>query len=205
MDPHPAHRPASKPVARLAARYDRWQATARYPRMIHEHLRRPRARSDGADALQRFNPRHARARAGRMACGAGADSRGSSTSRTKRSAGTGRSVVRTMAPAIWDSIPALRDPDAAESCPDASSRGRTERPHRARRLSYIVVLLDRNYITGEMLPALAQQHFARTGDGFDYQLAVVESGRSRRRLPLGRRLHAADRTARPTPRWICSR
>ena len=42
-------------------------------------------------------------------------------------------------------------------------------------LSYIVVLLDRTYITSEMLPALAEQYFRRTGDGFDYQLAVVDS------------------------------
>ena len=40
-------------------------------------------------------------------------------------------------------------------------------------MSYTVLLLDRDYITNEMLPALAQQHFRQTGDGFDYQLAVV--------------------------------
>jgi len=41
------------------------------------------------------------------------------------------------------------------------------------RISYTVLLIDRDYITNEMLPALAQQHFRQTGDGFDYQLAVV--------------------------------
>ena len=43
------------------------------------------------------------------------------------------------------------------------------------RLSYIVLLLDREYMTGEMLPALAQQHFRKTGDAFEYQLAVVST------------------------------
>jgi signal transduction histidine kinase len=40
-------------------------------------------------------------------------------------------------------------------------------------MSYTVLALDRDYITNEMLPALAQQHFRQTGDGVDYQLAVV--------------------------------
>ena len=35
-------------------------------------------------------------------------------------------------------------------------------------------------MTNEMLPALAQQHFRGTGDGFDYQLAVVHAAARRR-------------------------
>src|SRR5262245_37146943 len=42
--------------------------------------------------------------------------------------------------------------------------------------SYAIVVLDREYLTGEMLTALAQQHFRGTGDGIDYRLAVVSSG-----------------------------
>ena len=34
-------------------------------------------------------------------------------------------------------------------------------------------MLDADYMKNEMLPALAQQHFQGTGDGFDYQLAVL--------------------------------
>jgi hypothetical protein len=45
----------------------------------------------------------------------------------------------------------------------------------APKLSYTRLLLDREYMIGEMLPALAEQHFRKTGDGFDYQLAVVRS------------------------------
>lgn len=40
-------------------------------------------------------------------------------------------------------------------------------------LRYTVVVLDGDYIKAEMLPALAQQHFHGSGDGFAYQLAVV--------------------------------
>jgi signal transduction histidine kinase len=41
------------------------------------------------------------------------------------------------------------------------------------RLSYTVLVMDRDYITRELLPGLAQQHFRQTGDGFDYHVAVV--------------------------------
>ena len=40
-------------------------------------------------------------------------------------------------------------------------------------LRHVVLLLDADYIKTDMLPALAQQHFRGTGDGFDYKLAVV--------------------------------
>jgi signal transduction histidine kinase len=45
-------------------------------------------------------------------------------------------------------------------------------------MSYVVLLLDRQFIAGEMLPALAAHHFSATGDGPQYQLAVVETGKS---------------------------
>jgi signal transduction histidine kinase len=40
-------------------------------------------------------------------------------------------------------------------------------------MRYAIVMLDADYLKNDMLPALAQQHFHGTGDGFDYQLAVV--------------------------------
>jgi two-component system sensor histidine kinase SenX3 len=42
-------------------------------------------------------------------------------------------------------------------------------------LSYTILILDVDYMTREMLPSLAQQHFRGTGDGFDYELAVVNA------------------------------
>jgi signal transduction histidine kinase len=47
--------------------------------------------------------------------------------------------------------------------------------HVASGISFTVLLMDRDYMTTEMLPALAQQYFRRTGDGFDYRLAVVST------------------------------
>jgi signal transduction histidine kinase len=40
-------------------------------------------------------------------------------------------------------------------------------------IRHTIVLLDAEYMKHDMLPVLAQQHFQGTGDGFDYQLAVM--------------------------------
>jgi signal transduction histidine kinase len=39
--------------------------------------------------------------------------------------------------------------------------------------AFVILVLDRDYLSSEMLPALARQHFRATGDGFDYALAVT--------------------------------
>ncbi|MEP6914353.1 MAG: ATP-binding protein, partial [Acidobacteriota bacterium] len=88
----------------------------------------------------------------------------------------GEFVVRTMIPPVWDSVPALVVPmpvlllDRRQGNADVRM---------APRVSYMVLLLDGEYIATEMLPALAQQHFRQTGDGFDYEVAVVSTAGGR--------------------------
>jgi len=84
-------------------------------------------------------------------------------------------VVRTLPPPLWDTVPALVIPTALIQL--NQQMGRTEL-RMMPGLSYVIVLMDSAYITNEMLPALAQQHFRQTGDGFDYQLAVVSPSSS---------------------------
>ena len=153
--------------SRIALRHDRWQATAKYPRIVKEIYS-----VDGAGApLQRFN----------------------STTRTlepiawpsvldpihqkllsapEPATGTPGLVLRQMPQAIWDNIPAFLIPMPLFRFDEAD--GHTQF-RLSPGLSYIIVLMDRAYITNEMLPALAQQHFRQTGDGFDYELAVVNT------------------------------
>ena len=80
--------------------------------------------------------------------------------------------MRTLPTAIWESVPALVVPTPVVFFNQHADNAefRTEPS-----LSYIVLLLDREYMIGEMLPALAQQHFRKTGDAFDYQIAVVSN------------------------------
>jgi signal transduction histidine kinase len=165
-------------LARLAERHDRWQATARYPKLIRELYVTARA-ADGSFTLQRFNrsagllepvewPASLTTIRGQLG-----------ESREEKTA-NGTLVVRTIAPAVWEQIPALVVPGAPTplfllNAPVTNTGARVS-PSTS--MSYIVLLLDRQFIAGEMLPALAAHHFSATGDDPQYQLAVVEAGES---------------------------
>ena len=150
-------------AARVAARYDRWQSTARYPRMIRDVFV---AQGDGAGdgELQRYNA------AGTLLEPSGwpdalAPLRGQLATRSITE-DRGNTFIH-MAPSVWEDIPAL-----VIATPFLwFSQGGVPTPARHDPVS-LVLLLDRDYMTREMLPALAQQHFVGS-DGADYQLAVV--------------------------------
>ena len=158
--------PEGPPVgSQVAARFDRWQATARYPRLIKDVFLVP---AEGS-GLQRFDPA-ARAMTSVEWPGSMGELRDQITGRADIAAGPGRRVIRTLPSPVWERIPALVVPAALVMF--TPQPGTPQLP----RLSYTVLLLDRDYITNEMLPALARQHFQGTHDGFDYQLAVVSTG-----------------------------
>ena len=146
-------------LARLAERHDRWQATARYPKLIRELYVTARA-ADGSFTLQRFNrsagllepvewPASLTTIRGQLG-----------ESREEKTA-NGTLVVRTIAPAVWEQIPALVVPGAPTplfllNAPVTNTGARVS-PSTS--MSYIVLLLDRQFIAGEMLPALAAHHW----------------------------------------------
>jgi signal transduction histidine kinase len=157
----------------VAARYDRWQATARYPRLIKD-VYLVAGEQDRSPGLQRFNTGTrflepvawpASLEPVRVHLAASRD----------LPAHTGALVFRAMPSPVWDDVPALVIPTPLIFF----NQHQRESDVRIRpSMSYAVLLLDRDYVTGEMLPALAQQHFRQTGDGFDYQVAVVSTVRS---------------------------
>jgi hypothetical protein len=156
-------------AASVAMRYDRWQATARYPRVLKElYVVGP----DAGDTLQRFDPdTHVLEPAAWPAALAPVRAQISIPHEAPASP-NGTFLVRTMPSPVWDSIPALvihtptifvdREPGGA-------------RVRMAPRMTYTILLLDRDYITGDLLPALAQQHFRQAGEGFSYELAIVST------------------------------
>jgi signal transduction histidine kinase len=152
--------------SRLAIRYDRWQATARYPRIIKEVY------VAGADSLlHRYDPStHSLLP---VAWPAVLEPiRAQIVARPDAAPLPGTLFFRTLPAAIWDSVPALLIPSPTFLI--NRPPGNAEM-HVASGISFTVLLIDRDYMTTEMLPALAQQYFRRTGDGFDYQLAVVST------------------------------
>ena len=177
-----AIQPDEGAAAGVAARHDRWQATARFPRMIKEvYLVPPPAPDAAAPAppLQRYNAATRFIEPAEWPASAKEIRTALSHSAPPPAPGL---VVRTMVPTVWPDVPALviaapmlmvtridaRTPDA-QGAPSGIMPA----------LRHTIVLLDADYMKKEMLPALAQQHFQGTGDGFDYQLAVVaaEAGR----------------------------
>src|SRR6266545_4060788 len=86
-------------------------------------------------------------------------------------------VVRPPISTVWASVPALviPAPMLMLSHIDMRQSARAMPMQMPSGFRYSIVVLDADYMKKEMLPALAQLHFQGTGDGFDYQLAVVPS------------------------------
>jgi two-component system sensor histidine kinase SenX3 len=166
-------------AAQVADRYDRWQATSRYPRLVKEIYIVPQEDAE-AEQVRRFNTttrfiepapwpeslEPIRAQLAPQPAPSGAQ---------------GNIVVRTMAPTVWESVPALLVPmpvmlvntyqsfaPLTGTSPDMRFRSH---------LSHTVLVLDRDYISNELFPALVQQHFRGANEGIDYDLAVVSTAR----------------------------
>jgi signal transduction histidine kinase len=157
-------------AARVAGRWERWQATATYPALISEvFVVRPDLQ---AQQLQRFNP------AGRLLEPADwpdalAGLRVLAEHRLPEPSAGAPALVRALPRPLWGDIPALVVPLPVVSF-QPHPAGSEFRLSSA--MSYAVLLLDRAFIEGEILPALAERHFGRAPDGDDYQLAVVGAG-----------------------------
>jgi len=170
--------PEQGEAALVSARYDRWLATSRFPRMIRDvYLVAGQATPGEAARLQRFNaatrfiepadwPESAAAIRKQLEQPPPATVPG----------GPGTLLLRATMPPVWPSVPALviQSPMLMVSHLDARLAEMRGTPMRLPSgFRHTLVMLDAEYMKHEMLPALAQQHFTGTGDNFDYQLAVV--------------------------------
>jgi len=170
----------------LVVRYDRWQATARFPKMIKDVYLVPSPEAaEGTTGLQRFNPttrflEPAEWPASMSAIRARITPPAPAFPPDAAMSPTATLVMRALVPTVWPGVPALVVPapmlmlSHIGTVPDA----RPSPIQMTAGIRYAVLLLDAEYMRTEMLPALSQQHFQRTGDGFDYQLAVVPSAES---------------------------
>ena len=165
-------------LARLAARYDRWQATARFPRMIKDVYVLSRADDSGA-TFQRFNGTTHFLEPAQWPDALEPVRKAIDRSfvPTPATAGGGSvMLLRPVVPTVWGSVPAIVIPAPLLMVSHFNLRDDSPTALPARMTSgarYTIALLDAAYINTEMLPSLAKQHFQGTGDGFDYQLAVL--------------------------------
>jgi signal transduction histidine kinase len=166
-------------ASEYATRYERWLATARFPRLIREIYVVSPGRAAEAHPLERFDPAKralepadwpaslAPLRA-EVAPLRAEVSRPLEPPPPSLHPGSTSFVYRALVPAAWPDIPALviPTPIAVGDMPLPFAPG------------YTVLLLDRGYITTEMLPALVRQHFRGGDHAVDYRLAVVSTSGS---------------------------
>jgi len=160
--------PDANPATRFATRYDRWLATAAYPKLLKDFYVAQRV-STGEFGLRRFD---AASRALHDAAwpSSMADWRERLNDQRQRKNGDAALFIRRLPPPIWESVPALVVPAPMFVVSEGPARAFSP-PE----FSYTVLTLDLDYIKNHLLPDLARQHFRKAGDISDYQVAVVES------------------------------
>jgi len=171
--------PEQGPAAGLLARYDRWLATARFPRMLKDvYLVSPET-PDHPPQLQRLDVATRFLEPAEwpepLVAIRNVLSRDTTPTRGGGPSAGAAFLFRTAVPMVWPSVPAIVIPSPMWMVTHTEGRadGRTPSTTMASQPRTTIVVFDKAYIDGDMLPALAQQHFQGTGDGFDYQVAVV--------------------------------
>ena len=166
-------------AGRFAARYDRWQATSRFPRLVNEFYSfspdHRDAAGSGVAELRRFDPATRRLEPvewpvsmkdwrDRLAVATWQDSSSSKNSL----------FIRKIPSAIWESAPAIVVPTPVIVLGEA-----TPGPRMAAAMSYSLLAIDREYVARELLPSLAARYFGHAagagdgGAGLDFKVAVV--------------------------------
>ena len=161
-------RPAEDAGARFAERYDRWQATSAYPRILKDfHVAARRASGDLT--LVRFDPA-ARALQPSSWPASMADWRSRLDGPVDHPRGESGLVIRRLAAPIWETVPALVVP-----APLLFLSERSEPPSfPAPEFAYTLLTLDMEYIRKELLPTLTHRHFRKAGEPREYHVAVVD-------------------------------
>jgi signal transduction histidine kinase len=160
-------------AGRFAERYDHLQSTSSYPRLIKE-LYAFSQTEDGASELRRFDPASRRFETVEWPASMGEwrDQIAPATEQREEPGGSAI-FVRRMPPAIWESVPALVVPSptfffAAAVKPGAGgppaiehlARSMAPGAGRLPSIAYTILVIDKDYVVRELLPALARKHFA---------------------------------------------
>jgi signal transduction histidine kinase len=168
-------------AGRFAARYDRWQATARFPRLVSEFYSFSRDDRDaggarsGVDDLRRFDPATRRLEPAEWPASM-KDWRDQLAVATWQdsSSSTNALFIRKIPSAIWESAPAIVVPTPVIVLGEPKPGSRM-----APAMSYALLAIDREYVARELLPSLASRYFghaARGGEvgaGLDFKVAVL--------------------------------
>ena len=173
----PVHE-AGNNAARMAQRHERWIATSRYPRLIKEIYIASRAADGSVQPLQRFDPASRFLEPAEWPESLRRVEEALAKQPTLPSSGE-MVVIRTIPSPVWDEIPALVIPMPLMLMNERVAIQGVQ-PQNFRMLhasAFTILVLDRDYIAGELLPSIAQQQFRATSSAPDYQIAVVSKAR----------------------------
>jgi signal transduction histidine kinase len=175
--------------ASFVSRFERWHATSKFPRLI----RNAYAFTPGDNPrLERFDPATGTFTAIEWPESM-RDWRVHLLDGTSEEASTTRGgstfFIRRMPSPVWDTVPAIVVPSPRLIVGDTHAES-GERM--APRLTYTILELDEDYISREILPALAEEHFTRSS-GATFQVAVVSRARG------GRVIYHSSDAFNPTP------
>ncbi len=159
-------------ATRIAQRYDHWQSTSAFPRLLKEVYAFTQT-DDGKAELRRFDPASRRFEVVEWLA-AMSDWRDhiGSTTRQQNEPNRGAIFVRRMAPVIWERVPAIVVPSpmfffAAAVNPGQGGAGTLANLARSMTsavvppsIGYSILVIDKEYVARELLPALARRHFA---------------------------------------------
>jgi signal transduction histidine kinase len=162
-------------AARVAGRYDQWQATARFPRILKDYyvfVHGP----GGTPQLQRFDPGSRRLEPVAWPESM-ADWRAQLMEREVAGDPSGRTVFisRVIQP-IWEKASAIVAPMPMPLGLFADQRSEPSLGPPGVNFSYAIVTLDLEYVRSELLPSLAERHFSRGAEALGFQVAVVRTG-----------------------------
>jgi signal transduction histidine kinase len=168
-------------ATRVGARYDRWLATARYPRLIKEIYFAPFAEG-GERPLQRFSPTTRFVEPVEWpAALSPLREQLAKQDEPPVMPGANTFIIRTMPSSVLEDVPALVVPTPVLFLGEriaGPGAGVVQRNMRlAPEMSLVILVLDREYMRDEMLPAMVQQHFHAAGSEANYQVAVVSVGK----------------------------
>jgi signal transduction histidine kinase len=157
---------------RFGARYDQWQASARFPRLLKEFYVFSHS-AEQQPRLQRFNPA-SRTFAAAEWPAAMADWRRQLVEPdvTERDSERRAVFVARVSQPVWESVPAVVSPMPMP----LTFLSERVTPDRVRSLfSYAILVLDDQYLTHELLPTLSERHFAANAAGDAFRIAVVRT------------------------------
>jgi signal transduction histidine kinase len=174
---------------RFAARYEQWQASSRFPRLIKAFYAFSQT-EDGVASLRRYDPASRTLQPAEWpASMANWRTQLASGTQHEKTANGSTMFIRQMPPPIWDSVPAIVVPVPMLVFTAAVRPGEKAPPVMAEAfaragmnaaLGDTILVIDREYVARELLPSLAQRYFSQHREAgasaapLDFKIAVVD-------------------------------